>query len=343
MASTRSPPASIDTGILLHLIVIDKRNQKILLSIKYRSFDKNPESLAISYNPFDDYNGPLTTVSKDGYRMLIEGGGWPPSTSKTAVVLFIQSNSDSSADDEPYRERMRTILNLIEKGTLDASILDTLPVSEDSEDSWLYIYILQNLLSTLGLEWVGLLDTNPLDLMKRIWTVSSSPEKEQQIRHIVFDVLGSQIERGGPTIGLDTEMMMKYETLANHIDRVHELRKGEIEQLQPILISPVHFDNGYDIIEIDLETLWYTAYGYNVLNELELGKNCDGEDFLDIQDAFSNLGITLETSTDAQRTYQPSISKTMKEYIGYTSRFNISKISPSRDGTLSDLIQSVMR
>ncbi len=328
--------------MLLHLIVIDKRNQKILLSIKYRSFDKDPESLAMSYNPYDDYSGPLTTISKDDYRILIEGGGWPPSTSKTAVVLFIRSNSDSSTDDEPYRGRMRTILNLIEKGILDLSILDRLPVFEGSESNWLHIYILQNLLSTLGLEWVGLLDTDPLDLMRRIWTVSSSSDKEQQIRHIVFDVLDSQIERGGTTIGLNIEKMVKYETLAKHKDRVHELRKGEIEQLQPILMSPVHTDYGYDIFEINLEPLWYTAYGYNVLNELELGKNCDGEDFIDIQDAFTNLGITLETNTDAQKTYQSGISKTMKEYIGYISRFNILEISPCRDGVLANLIRSIM-
>ncbi len=342
MDSAHLHPTPFDADNLLHLIVIDKRNQKILLSIKYRDFGKDPEALAISYNPYDDYDGPLRRISKDEYRILIEGGGWPPIASKTAVVLFLQDVSESAIDEEPYRERMRRVLDLMEKGTIEQSIYERLPALEGRESNWLHLFILQNLLSSLELDWVGLLDTNPLDLLRRIWTVPSSPDKEERIRDIIFDALGTQIERGGTTIGLDVERMAEYVALAEYMERVRELREAEIEKLQPVAISHIPTDYEYDVTEVDLEPLWYTAYGYTILSELELKKSCDEEDFIDVQDGFQNLGITLEASSETRKERQSNLTQVMKDYIGYISRFNISEISPCKDDVLIELVRSIM-
>lgn len=342
MDNTRLQSTPYDVNKLLHLIVIDKRNQKILLSVKYKGFDKDPEALAISYNPYDDFDGPMRGVSKDQYTILVEGGGWPPIASKTAVVLFLQATADSSIDEEPYRERMRMILDLIEKGTLMSSVQDRLPTLEGREANWLHQLILQNLLSTLGLDWVGILDTDPLDFLRRIWTVDSTPDNEERIRDIIFDALDSQIERGGNTIGLDVVRMMEYATLAKHMGRVRELREVEINRLQPIAITHIPTDDEYDITEVDLEPFWYTAYGYSILSELELKKSCDEEDFIDVQEEFEKLGITLETSSETKREHQSNLPRRTKEYIGYVSRFNISEISPCQDDVLIELVQSIM-
>ncbi len=346
MDSTQTPPSPFDKNNLLHLLVIDKRNQKIIISIKYQDFSKNPESLAISYNPFDDQNGPLYVIPKTDFRILIEGGGWPPISIMNAILLFVQETPDSKIDEQPYRERMIIILDLMEKGRLDSDILDSIKdkilMFQEQETHWLHFHILQNLLSNMNLEWVGLLDTNPLNLLMAIWEIPNTPEKEERVRNLVFDELCAQIDRGGTTIGLDVEKMAEYEALTTRINRVRELRRMEIDGMEPIVISKTVSDDQYEITSVDVDSLWYTAYGYQVLNELNLGKSCDEEDFIDIQEELSNFGIQLHANAEPQGTYQPSMTQAMKEYIWYVSRINTEGISLSQNDALIGIIQSIM-
>lgn len=343
-----SSPKPFDKDKILHLIVIDKRNQKIVISIEYKDFSKNPEDFAINYNPFDDHNGPLSAIHKDEFRVLIEGGGWPPISNKNAVLLFVQETPDGFQDDdeEPYRERAKEVHNLIEKGTLDSSTFDSLkekiPSSQIHENHWLDVLILQNLLSSLDLEWVGLLDSDSFNLLRAIWAIPSSPEKEEQVRDLVFAELCAQIDRGGTSIGLDVERMKDYEVLAERIDRVLELRASEMNSLIPIEVSRISMDDGYDITEVDLEPLWYTAHGNQVLHELSLGKSCDGEDLMDIEEEFTKLGVVLRSNTGSHGTYQPSMTQAMKECIRYTSRIGIEALSSTTEGVLVDIIRGIL-
>ncbi|MFW9918011.1 MAG: hypothetical protein ACFFED_00265 [Candidatus Thorarchaeota archaeon] len=340
MDSTHSPRTAFDEQRLLHLIVIDKRNQKILLSIKYRDFEKDPESLAISYNPYDDYDGPLTVIPKKGYRILIEGGGWPPISSKSAVVLFVQESAESDSDDEPYRERMRMVLDLLEKGTIDSSISGTIPTPEAYEAHWLHILVLQNLLSTLGLQWVGLSETDPLEFLRVLWAIPSSSEKDAH--ELVINQVSAQIDRGGTTIGLDIEKMADYEVLAKRVDKVLELRKQEVERLLPLASSQIREGYDYEVSMVDLEDLWYTAHGFAILSDLELGMSCDGEDFLDVQEEFSKIGIDLQTNLDAQKSHQSNISQALKEYIRYISRIDLQEITSAKDVLVIDIVRLIM-
>ncbi|MDF1537381.1 MAG: hypothetical protein P1Q69_00540 [Candidatus Thorarchaeota archaeon] len=344
-----SSPKPFDKGKLLHLIVIDKKKQKILISVKYRDFDnKKPEDYAINYNPFDGHNGPLTVITKDTFRVLIEGGGWPPISSKNAVLLFIQEAPEGfrEVDEELYRERVRKVHDLIERGRLDSSTLysikNKIPTSQTQESHWLHILILQNLLSSLDLEWVGLLDIEPFKLLSAIWAIPNSSEKEGQVRDLVVTELCAQIDRGGTTIGLDVERMNECEVLARRIDRILELRANEMNSLIPIEVVHTSTDDGYDVTEVDLEPLWYTAYGNHVLHELSLGKSCDGEDFLDVQEEFTNLGMTLPTNADSHRTNRSKMAESMKEYIRYIANIDVESILSVQDGVLVDIIRGIM-
>ncbi len=329
---------------LIHLIVINKRRQKILISAKFKQLEqKNPESLAISYNPFEDQSGALTAIPMDEFTILIEGGGWPPISNKNAVLLFLQGESDDF-QDEPYRERLRRVHSLTEKGKLDSNTADSIKDNISTQDTnWLDILILQNFLSSWDLEWVGLLDINPYELLIGLWAIPTSPEMEMQIRDIVFRELTTQIERGGTTIGLDVERMREYEDLSKQVERVLDLRTTEISNLSPLVITTVHKDDEYDISEVDLEPLLYTAYGNEVLSELNLRSSCSEEDFLDIEEEFGNLGLMITTTTENQDAHQPTISMSMQHYIRYIHQIDVSALSLYHEGVLNDLIRAILR
>ena len=142
------------------------------------------------------------------------------------------------------------------------------------------LFLFHQLLETLNLDGIGLLEEVPSDLEKKIAELDSVEEIRRRIHDLVVSAACEQIDRGGTTIGLDVEFMSSHGDLATRIPRVVELRKAEMKSAV-IDISK----------ESDLRPLLVTAYGFKVLSVINLERF--NQRFDQIKEAFSSIGFDL--------------------------------------------------
>jgi hypothetical protein len=239
-------------------------------------------------------------------------------------------------DDAPYRKRLKVILEFAETGSLDiiqSSIgKDLVSLFVTENPPWRHYHLLQCVLASLGLSWIGYLDVNPFSLLNRIFFKMKLPQGNQKAVDHVISLVCSQIDKGKPTIGLDVEMMIEYGDLVPRIKQVL------VQRLHEIANATVAVNDE----KADLSNLWLTSYGYDALKALGVGTSCSLDTFAMIKREFRKHNIGFKTSDDSIRGLNNGISFGMREYLWRLAREKIDEFS-IRPWILVLLIRLIMR
>lgn len=201
----------------------------------------------------------------------------------------------------------RETLGLLSQAVMKATVRCDAPLSASAlrsmkhvvsmfdkpETEWMAYAVVHNLLSLLGFKWAGILE-RPVELTRKL-TLS----KDELMKRIIIAVC-RQVDKGGPTIGLDVNMMTEEGRLAKRVPTVLELRKTE---MQDVAFS-----------RTDLRPLWLTAYGYNLLTIMNLGLKCDSGELSAVVGSLKQAGVEVRASK-RRRTCPDTVPSPMAEYI----------------------------
>lgn len=295
----------IDQSSLVYLVALDLEDGDQVARVQFKESMIDPDL-------FDGFvkavvifaKTRVDIIRKGGYDILIEVGG------TMLVILAIQSADDNH---DPYRQRMRQILRLAEAFSFHAfppsdsvrqlaEFIHKLPV-------WMQHYWVNYLLARLDLGWVGILDANPsefIDSLLRSYKHGQPlSDRDEFLLRRIIPALCFQIDSRGITIGLDVQSMTRFRELARRIDTVLEHRFSEIDGLALHLKGLV----------VNLEPLWLTAYGHQILKALNLGLVCSLDAFSRIHDHFKSLGIDLWITREESTAHTHGLSSELREYV----------------------------
>jgi hypothetical protein len=198
-----------------------------------------------------------------------------------------------------------TMAKKMEWTSLRQRILSVL--SQVTENDWYAVQ--RGLMIGLGMEELAGFDGNPSRLLD---TTTESMDYETAKR-MIFDkaigLLDKQIEMGGPTLFLDTELMRN--TRASRlIARIAEARKREIENT----IVPIKGSTSL------MNSLWLTHYGFRILEALGIGIQHFGTAIVQVRTSLEKLGLSLRTeeveSLEGLDRPEPVLaSSSMKRYL----------------------------
>ena len=284
---------SIDMSKIRYLIIIRLEGGEAVVTIPYAEMMADPDLIAGYVTAVIIFaNSLIRTIRKAAYDMLIEVG-------ETMMVVLIV---DTISDESPYRERLRAILSIVENG-IDFRIPRFLKIPEHH---WMHHLTLQNLLTQIGYSWIGLLDGNTKQLVRTMTNlIDSQSNFENPIQELLISELCNQIDDDGPTINLNIQKMKEHGELARRISRVIELRSSEINDL-------VLYQDG-DLV--DLEPLWLTAYGFRILQSMNVRRQCKIENFDEIKREFGRLGFLLKTTTNKHEVRQLRATEQLVQYV----------------------------
>lgn len=176
-----------------------------------------------------------------------------------------------------------------------------------SEPAWKMTHLLHNTLSLLGLDWLGMVDTDAGSLLTEYF----AGQEQAILEEMVISRVSEQIDSGSTTIGLDAQRLSEHPELAVKSDRVLDLRRREIEQ-----VRVVETESG-----LDLRPLWLTAYGYQVLSALGLGTSCGSDEKKRVQNALSERGLELGTIASGTADSVTEMSTPLREYIWHLADY----------------------
>jgi hypothetical protein len=198
----------------------------------------------------------------------------------------------------PYRELERKY-DWPEIRQRIASLLDKIP-----KEKWFAAQ--RGLLSGFGMDELAGFDGNPANLLEDARNDISYRDARQAIFDTTINAIESQIERGGPTLFLDTERMSKTRA-SKLIPLIVERRQSEIENASITT-------RGRKVL---LEDLWLTHYGYQILKALKLGLITDNEKLSLITEGFEELGMTtrIVKAGETSRSVTSFISESMRSYV----------------------------
>ena len=180
---------------------------------------------------------------------------------------------------------------------------------------WKRHHLLQQALKLFNLEGLGLLDIEPLWYLKRMFSLDVDID---ELKESFIKILCKQIERGGPTIGLDIDwMLVEVPELANLVDDVIRLRRCEIDNIVLIQKNPNRFD---------IRQLALTAYGYEYMIAAGMGVFTDKYGYTTLSNRFLNLGFekpkVIEKRDDLESDH---LSPPLKQYIWRLVEYNARK------------------
>ncbi|MHA1638214.1 MAG: hypothetical protein ACTSUB_09400 [Candidatus Thorarchaeota archaeon] len=184
------------------------------------------------------------------------------------------------------------------------------------------------LLKELGLQEFYGCDINILPILKSIPANSDSVDVKIFLQHRLVEMLLEKLDAGASTILLDTKKM-KGKPAEVLIPRIDQMRRNEIQNIAVCLEASeiLCYDVFMKEIErklipkrnqsINLENLWFTAYGYEVLSKHNIGLHTDLKGLKKIEQSLKRLDAPLNLDNyDNMRTiYQVEISSPMREYI----------------------------
>lgn len=271
------------------LVMCQDLTQIYLQNNKLRKLDLTPLGLAdgLSSSSWEMH------FFVDSYIPLIE-------------TLFSEQNFWSVYSETPLSIRYDTPL-FIPDLTVISQIMNKVITSELK---WKTTHLLHNTLLLLGLEWLGMVDTDAASLLTEYFP---GPGEQEQglLEQRVISLVSAQIDTGFTTIGLDVQRMGECPELAVKFDQVADLRRREMEQ-----VEVVETNSG-----LDLHPLWLTAYGYQILSALGLGTRCGPDEKVSVQNALSNLGVELGISHSGTANYAAEMSQSLREYIWYLADY----------------------
>ncbi|MFW9959203.1 MAG: hypothetical protein ACFFCT_14120, partial [Candidatus Odinarchaeota archaeon] len=193
-------------------------------------------------------------------------------------------------------------------------IAQLVPTVEGYARKWKLLHLLHQALRIHGLGSLGFLDIDPqphLDMILR------DDVNVKELWKAMIDLLSQQIDRGGPTVGLDIKGVSQHIGLARRVETVIQNRKEELSSIK----IPKTADG------FDLHSLACTAYGFEVLTALRMNLTTNKEGILHLQEKVRELGFELETTEDREVPDPVQMSDAMKEYIWALVEFNARKIS----------------
>ena len=118
----------------------------------------------------------------------------------------------------------------------------------------------QDILAALGLKEYGFIDKNMQSIFTSIPPQTPTLEVREQLRPILKDAILYSLDRGRTTTGLRVEYVARYHPeIAIRMHDIIRLRAAEIEQ--------VSITTSGDMV--DLQNLWVTAYGFEILSALK--------------------------------------------------------------------------
>ena len=227
----------------------------------------------------------LVTNEETSKRFLLVRPDGAPWTASPVVIW----NSYRKMEQLGWRSIQKRILSVL---------------SQITESSWFAAQ--RGLLEGLGLSELGGFDGNPRAILAKTDQQMTFDEVIDTIEETVVELLVKQIEDGGPTLFLDTDVIRKTRA-SKLIPRILESRKHEIEEIRiPVRGSRVF-----------LRSLYLTHYGYRILSALGMGLRTDLEGFSKIRTCFEEIGFDLQTKRmrRIRHRYPADNSSGMKRHV----------------------------
>ena len=173
-------------------------------------------------------------------------------------------------------------------------------------DSEYWFHIQKGILESLGMGELSGYDGNPKDIVYPVDQSLPLSIALEQIYENVTHLLEQQIIRGGPTTFLEVDEFRK--TAASRlISLIVKEREDEIKNAR-ILI------HGNKVL---LRSLWFTAYGFDLLRALELSLETDRLGLAQVEASLNKVGLHVKTEEidDSMDLNRPDISKSMENFI----------------------------
>jgi hypothetical protein len=161
-------------------------------------------------------------------------------------------------------------------------------------------------LDTFGLSHFKGYDCDINGVLEGIPNSHSYEEVSASLKSIISQGLIAQVQSGGPTHLIDVKLSRGIPELAVIAPAILELRKKELEQV--VLV--------FSKTEVNLQPLWETSYGFDMLSALCLGLSTNLQGIERIRTELVSEGIDLQITEDIDSEYSPStISEELREYI----------------------------
>jgi hypothetical protein len=168
----------------------------------------------------------------------------------------------------------------------------------------------QDILQALGLGYLGFVDEDFQDVFESIPTEESIHTVRKQILQLVLEKQIKKFDECGTSTGIDLEKAAKHKGIAERVDQILHEREKELQRL-------VIFSNG---TEVDLQALWLTHYGFEILSASKVGLFTDVDGWNQLKATFEEVGYGLETTDKIQTSEPVNFSKELKEVIWFIAR-----------------------
>jgi len=193
-------------------------------------------------------------------------------------------------------------------------IAQLVPTVEGYAREWKLLHLLHQALRIHGLGSLGLLDVDPQEHLDRML---SNQVDVKELEKTMVELASQQIDRGGPTIGLDIKGVSQHIELARRVETIVAARKEELSR-----VTIIKNADG-----CDLRPLALTAYGFEILTALGMNLTTDKEGLSLIQEKVRELGCELKTTEEKESQDPVQISEGLKEYIENLVEYNARKQS----------------
>jgi Leucine-rich repeat (LRR) protein len=316
---------SIDLTPLSHCVVFQElylaRNQLQIIDLTPLSHCTNLLALEISHNQLQSIDltplshcVPLSTLTL--HRNCLQSIDLTPLSVCASIQTinlddnplrlietldWVSYNVDANfADLDDYDEIVRydapTLIQSLDLITQLVSVISK------SGRKWKLLHLLHQALRVHGLGSLGFLDIDP---QQQLEMVVRDDVNVEELKETMIGLLFQQIDRHGPTVGLDIKDVSQYTALAQRVETVIQNRKEELSRVK----IPKTADG------FDLRPLALTAYGFEVLTALRMNLTTDKEGLVHLQAKVRELGFELETTEDKDVPNPVQMSDSMKEYI----------------------------
>ncbi|MGD9397711.1 MAG: hypothetical protein PVJ05_14850, partial [Candidatus Thorarchaeota archaeon] len=172
---------------------------------------------------------PIRTIRKAAYDIIIEVG-------ESYLLLCVL---DPVPDEAPYREPMKKVLEFAEmfsRGWVKPPHVHEIASQLASQNpKWMHYHLLQCILSSLDMSWMGFLDGNPNEHLGFILPRLEQPQGRDEIYDYVTEKICEQIDAGGTSIGIDIDQMIQHADLAVRVEKVLNQRRREVENAEIVV------------------------------------------------------------------------------------------------------------
>jgi hypothetical protein len=239
-------------------------------------------------------------------------------TGKEFAISMILDVLGFESTDEYNRvvERIRVWNQLQTPANAWQSLYETIN-SYSPQDDYERMIVNYGLRYALGIDRLGIIDRMndmcPFDVCLGFDENTSLNEVQKSVRKEMIESIANQIDLGGTTIGLAIDSNIP--EIISRVDEITQLRKQELERVH------VTARDG----RIDLKPLWLTAYGFEILHNLDLNLELDiateHEKLKLIMEAIKDIGFELKTTQDKITKYPVHISETLCKCILWEVEF----------------------